>query len=160
MEELFKGLIRKARGPRHGEFCSKPGRNLGDTGGVIIAVGNDLMEVARMRDALDRLGARFERRIFTDRESAYCRRRYNFCQSFAARFAAKEAVMKALGTGWRRGVRWVDIEVCRNPGEAPRIELHGAAAEHASRRGIARFLLTLTHTDELAEAVVIAVSKE
>lgn len=123
---------------------------------VIISIGNDLMEVPRMRDALSRLGPRFERRIFTIAESQYCRKRYNFAESFAARFAAKEAVMKALGTGWRKGVRWVDIEVCRAPGQAPTILLHGKSAEVAARLGIRRFLLTLTHTSQLAQAIVVA----
>lgn len=114
------------------------------------------MEVERMRDALLRLGERFERRIFTKAESEYCRKRYRFAESFAARFAAKEATMKALGTGWRKGVRWVDIEVRRAPGQAPGIVLHGAAADHAKRLGIRRISLTLTHTAQLAEAVVVA----
>jgi holo-[acyl-carrier protein] synthase len=125
---------------------------------VIVAIGTDISEVARMQSALERLGERFERRIFTRDESAYCRRRRNFAQSFAARFAAKEAVMKALGTGWRRGVRWVDIEVRRQPGSAPEISLYGAAAEHAKRLRIGRWLLTLTHTDQLAQAIVVGES--
>jgi holo-[acyl-carrier protein] synthase len=125
---------------------------------VIVAIGTDITEVKRMKSALERLGERFERRIFTADESKYCRRRKNFAQSFAARFAAKEAVMKALGTGWRKGVRWVDIEVARRPGEAPTLILHGAAAGHARRLGIARFVVTLTHTDELAQAIVLAES--
>ncbi|HKD99842.1 MAG TPA: holo-ACP synthase, partial [Planctomycetota bacterium] len=68
---------------------------------MIVAVGTDLIEVPRVARALERLGDRFERRIYTEQERAYCRRRRNFAESFAARFAAKEAVMKALGTGWR-----------------------------------------------------------
>ncbi|MFN0206467.1 MAG: holo-ACP synthase [Planctomycetota bacterium] len=127
---------------------------------MIVSIGTDLMEVPRMRSALERLGARFERRIFTAAESAYCRKRYNFAESFAARFAAKEAVMKALGTGWRSGVRWVDIELSRAPGQAPTILLHGAAAEHAKRLKIQKFLLTLTHTSELAQAIVLAESND
>ncbi len=127
---------------------------------MIIALGTDLIEVPRVASALERLGARFENRIFTKAESVYCRRRHGFAQSFAARFAAKEAVMKALGTGWRRGVRWVDIEVERAPGQAPTIALKGAAADHARRRGIRRFHLSLTHTAEYAEAVVVAEGSE
>ena len=123
---------------------------------MIVAVGTDLIEVARVKSALARLGSRFERRIFTESESAYCRRRKRSAESFAARFAAKEAVMKALGTGWRRGVRWVDIEVRRAPGQAPAIALRGAAADHAKRRGIASWHLTITHTAALAQAFVIA----
>lgn len=123
-----------------------------------MAIGTDLAEVDRMRSALERLGPRFERRIFTQAESAYCRRRRRFAESFAARFAAKEAVMKALGTGWRKGVRWVDIEVERQAGRAPRLVLRGAAAAHARRLGIERWHLSLTHTDEVAQAFVLAES--
>jgi len=126
---------------------------------MILAIGTDLCEVDRVRSALERLGERFERRIWTDAERAYCRKRLRFAESFAARFAAKEAVMKALGTGWRKGVRWVDIEVVRAPGQAPTIVLHGASRAHAQRRGIVRFHLSLTHTEELAEAIVIAEGK-
>lgn len=151
------GATRVARGsPRN--FLATAADLLNDPR-VIVAIGNDLVEVQRVRDALERLGERFERRIYTIEESRYCRKRYNYAESFAARFAAKEAVMKALGTGWRRGVRWVDIEVRRAPGKAPEIHLHGATAEHAKRLGIRRFLLTLTHTATLAEAIVLAESE-
>jgi holo-[acyl-carrier protein] synthase len=126
---------------------------------VIVAVGTDIVEVARVASAIQRLGERFERRIYTDAERAYCRRRRNFAESFAGRFAAKEAVMKVLGTGWRKGVRWVDIEVRREPGRAPTLVLRGAAAAHAARRGIHRFHLSLTHTAQIAEAVVVGESQ-
>ena len=125
---------------------------------MIVGVGLDVCDVARIRRALEsRTGARFRARVFTEEEQAYCeaRRRGRF-GSYAARFAAKEAAMKALGTGWARGVAWRDFEVVRTTGEAPRLVLHGHAAVIARRRGIGRWLLALTHTAESAVASVIA----
>ena len=126
---------------------------------AIIGTGVDIIEVERVEQALTRplTGARFRTRVFTERETAYCesRGRPRF-QSYAARFAAKEAVMKALGTGWNRNAGWADIEVVRERGRAPTIVLHGKAAEFARRRNIARFHLSLTHSDTTAIAHVIA----
>ena len=115
---------------------------------MILGVGVDVCDVARIRRALEgRTGARFQTRVFTDAERAYCeaRRRGRFA-SYAARFAAKEAAMKALGTGWARGVTWRDFEVVREPGEPPVLVLHGRAAALARRRGMARWLLAMSHT--------------
>ena len=124
---------------------------------MIVSIGADLAEIPRIAKALQARGERFESRIFTKGEIAYCRRRKaTAASSFAARFAAKEAVMKALGTGWRKGVRWIDIEVAREPGEAPTIRLHGRSAEIAKKKRIARFHLALTHTDSTAAAFVVA----
>jgi holo-[acyl-carrier protein] synthase len=125
---------------------------------VIAGIGVDVCEVDRMRRALEAShGARFRARVFTDVEQAYCegRRRGRF-ESYAARFAAKESVMKVLGTGWSRGVAWRDIEVVRAPGEPPGIRLHGQAAAIARRRGMTRWLVSLTHTRTSAIAWVIA----
>jgi holo-[acyl-carrier protein] synthase len=128
---------------------------------AIIGTGVDIIEVDRVERALTRVmtGARFRRRVFTEREVAYCesrgRPRY---QSYAARFAAKEAAMKAMGTGWNRNVGWSEIEVVRERGHAPTILLHGKTAELARRRNIARFHLSLTHTAAQAVAQVIAES--
>jgi holo-[acyl-carrier protein] synthase len=126
---------------------------------AIVGTGVDIIEVERVEQALTRrqTGARFRVRVFTPREIAYCesRGRPRF-QSYAARFAAKEAVMKALGTGWSRSAGWADIEVVRERGHAPTIVLHGNAAELARRRNIARFHLSLTHSDTTAIAHVIA----
>jgi len=124
---------------------------------VILGVGVDVCDVARIRRALETTtGARFRARVFTDGEQAYCeaRRRGRFA-SYAARFAAKEAAMKALGTGWARGVGWQDFEVVRVAGEAPRLVLHGEAADLARRRGMTRWLLALAHTDASAVASVV-----
>jgi holo-[acyl-carrier protein] synthase len=126
---------------------------------VIIAIGNDLAEVDRIKTAVDdlRIGARFRDRVYTKGEQEYCEsRRAAKYQSYAARFAAKEATMKALGKGWGRYVGWLDIEVVRKRGSRPEIVLHGKAKEYAESLGIKRFHLALTHTALLAEAVVVA----
>jgi holo-[acyl-carrier protein] synthase len=125
----------------------------------ILGTGVDLIEVERVERALThpRTGARFRARVYTEREIDYCesrgRPRY---QSYAARFAAKEAVMKAMGTGWNRNVGWREIEVVRERGHAPTIALWGKAAEYARRKGITAFHLSLTHTAASAMAHVIA----
>jgi holo-[acyl-carrier protein] synthase len=126
---------------------------------MIIAIGNDLAEVERIRTALEKphTGNRFRNRVFTAGEQEYCeRRRASKYQSYAARFAAKEATMKALGRGWGRYVGWLDIEVVRPRGSRPQIVLHGKAKEYAAALGIVRFHLALTHTAMLAEAQVVA----
>jgi holo-[acyl-carrier protein] synthase len=130
---------------------------------MITAIGNDLAEIDRIRAAMEnpRTGARFRDRVFTRGEQEYCeRRRVTKYQSYAARFAAKEATMKALGRGWGRYVGWLDIEVVRQRGSRPQIMLHGKAKEYAASLGIARFHLALTHTALLAEAQVVAEGEE
>lgn len=124
---------------------------------MIIAVGVDHAEVDRIARAVDhpRWGGRFRRRVFTPEEIAYCERRKRYAESFAARFAAKEAVMKALGTGMR-GVSWQEIEVVRAPREAPVIRLSGKAAARAAVLGIEQWHLALTHSAALATAFVVA----
>lgn len=119
---------------------------------MIRSVGVDLVEVDRIRTTVERWGDRFLRRVYTEAEIDYCLRRGEKYRSLAARFAAKEAVMKALGTGWKRGVRWVDIEVVRRPGSAPEIVLHGQSRD-LGRGG--RFLVSLSHTHTHAIAVVV-----
>jgi len=125
---------------------------------MIIAIGNDLAEVERIRAAVEKpqTGARFRNRVFTAGEQEYCeRRRATKYQSYAARFAAKEATMKALGRGWGRYVGWLDIEVVRPRGSRPQVVLHGKAKEYAASLGIVRFHLALTHTAALVEAQVV-----
>jgi len=125
---------------------------------MIVAIGVDLAEVGRIRDAIEResTGARFKSRVFTPGEQAYCERRRGKYESYAARFAAKEATMKALGRGWSREVAWTDIEVVRERGGRPTIHLHGPAAAYAAKLGIRRLHLALTHTAEMAMAQVVA----
>ncbi len=124
---------------------------------MIIAVGTDAIEVARVQRAVDhpQWGARFRARVFTPGEIAYCFERRRHAESFAARFAAKEAVMKALGTGYAQGVWWRDIEVVRTGGP-PRLVLRGGAQVRAMALGISRWHLSLTHTAGQALAHVIA----
>src|ERR1700691_1716658 len=125
----------------------------------IAGTGIDVIEVDRIERALTRpaTGERFRARVFTPGEIKYCESRgLPRYQSYAARFAAKEAAMKALGTGWNRNVGWGDIEVTRERGRAPTIVLHGKAAEFARRKRIARFHLSISHTAIGAIAHVIA----
>jgi len=122
---------------------------------MILGTGVDIAEVSRIRESIERFGERFLRRIFTPGEIEYCERRAGRFESLAARFAAKEAAMKALGTGWSRGVRWRDIEVVRPKGQRPTLQFHGEAAAIAARLGANNVALSLTHTSEQALAHVI-----
>jgi holo-[acyl-carrier protein] synthase len=122
---------------------------------MIVGTGIDLAEVPRIAAAIERFGDRFLRRIFTDAEIRYCDSKANRAERYAARFAAKEAGLKAIGTGWRRGVSWTDIEVGREPGGRPTILFHGKAAEFAAKLGVKHAALSLTHTKETAMAQVI-----
>jgi len=122
---------------------------------MIVGTGIDIAEVPRIRQSIERFGEKFLRRIFTDGEIRYCDSKVNRAERYAARFAAKEAAMKALGTGWNHGVRWVDCEVVRQPGGRPAISFHGKAAEFAARLGVKNTALSLSHTAEQAIAQVI-----
>jgi holo-[acyl-carrier protein] synthase len=122
---------------------------------MIVGSGIDIAEVPRIRNCIARFGERFLERIYTPGEIRYCESKANSVERYAARFAAKEAAMKALGTGWSRGVRWRDIEVSREPGGRPTIVFHGKAAEFAGRMGAVHVALSLSHTREEAIAQVI-----
>jgi holo-[acyl-carrier protein] synthase len=122
---------------------------------VIVGTGVDLAEVPRIRESIHRFGERFTARIFTPLEIAYVERKANRFERYAARFAAKEAGMKALGTGWRRGVRWQDFEVVNLASGRPTLRLHGAAERIAGDLGVTRINLSLTHTAEYGLAHVI-----
>jgi len=122
---------------------------------MVIGVGTDLIEIARIAQSVERYGERFLRRVFTPREIEYCQRKKNAAESFAARFAAKEAGAKALGTGISRGVGWLELEVTRAPGERPTLQLTGRAAARARSLGVAHISLSLTHSRDQALAVVI-----
>ena len=122
---------------------------------MIVGTGIDIAEVPRIREAIERHGQRFLHRIFTEGEIQYCESKANRIERYAARFAAKEAGMKAIGTGWNHGVRWRDIEVARKPGGRPTLLLHGKAAEFAARLRAVNIALSLTHTAEQAMAQVI-----
>lgn len=122
---------------------------------MIVGTGIDIAEPARVRAALQRYGARFRRRVFTPKEIAYCERRRNKWERYAARFAAKEAAFKALGTGWRRGVRWREVEVANLPTGQPTLRLFGQAKKLAARRGVRRIALSITHAERFVLAQVI-----
>jgi holo-[acyl-carrier protein] synthase len=122
---------------------------------MIVGLGLDTAEVDRIEAAITRHGAPFIERLFTPDEVAYCESHKNRYERYAARFAAKEATMKALGTGWRRGVRWRDIEVVRERSGKPTIRLEGVARDFAERLGVKHISLTITHSGNLALAQVI-----
>ena len=126
---------------------------------MIIGAGVDMVQVGRIREALEdrRTGQRFRGRVFTEQEIQYCEKKQRGkYESYAGRFAAKEAVMKALGRGWGAKVRWLDIEVARAESGKPEIVLHHTTAELAQQLGIRRWVLSITHTKEHGLAHVIA----
>ncbi len=125
-------------------------------GRKLLIAGVDIIEIHRIKRVFEQYGDRFLRRIYTDREIAYCRGR---APQLASRFAAKEATMKALGTGVR-GIRWRDIEVVRGRGQAPRIELHGTAQARADRLGLTDIALSLSHSRKFAVASVVGNSEK
>jgi holo-[acyl-carrier protein] synthase len=123
---------------------------------MIIGIGTDMIEIARIARSVERFGEAFLQRVFTPGEVVYCTRKKYAAESLAARFAAKEAGAKALGTGISRGVNWREFEVKREPGQRPELYLSGRAEEIARALGIRRLSLSLTHSRELSMAVVIA----
>jgi holo-[acyl-carrier protein] synthase len=122
---------------------------------LIVGLGVDIAEVERVKAAIERHGETFLRRVYTEREREYCERFKNKFERYAGRFAAKEAAMKALGTGWARGVRWVDVEVVRQKGGRPTMALAGEAGKVAERLGVKNIALSITHTETQALAQVI-----
>lgn len=125
---------------------------------MIVSVGVDAVEIDRIQALLERSGERFERRVFTPAESDYCLSRQRPAESFAARFAAKEAVMKCLGTGWTEGTAFHEIEVMRSAAGEPSIALAGPTAARAALLAIRRWHVSLTHTATTATAFVVAES--
>lgn len=120
----------------------------------------DIVEVRRVAEAIERHGERFLRRVFTEAERAYCTSRGVPEQHFAGRFAAKEAVLKALGTGWGRGVHWHDIEVRQTASGSPVAELKGGAARVAASVGITRMHISISHTGSHAVGLAVAEGAE
>jgi holo-[acyl-carrier protein] synthase len=122
---------------------------------MIVGLGVDVAEVDRIEAAIARRGRAFLERVYTPLEIAYCERHRNRAERFAGRFAAKEAAMKALGTGWSHGVRWVDIEVVREPSGKPTLLLYGESRVIADRLGVKSIALSITHTGNTALAQAI-----
>src|SRR3978361_2022297 len=123
---------------------------------MVIGLGTDLIEIERIERSVARFGERFLERVFTPGEIAYCHAKKGSAESFAARFAAKEAGAKALGTGISRGVGWKDFEVRGLPGQRPELHLTGRALEIAKALGIRRLSLSLTHSRAMSMAIVVA----
>jgi holo-[acyl-carrier protein] synthase len=122
---------------------------------MILGLGLDITEIDRIAQAIGRHGNAFKNRVYTLAEREYCESHKNSFERYAGRFAAKEASMKALGTGWRRGVRWVDFETVRAPSGTPTMKLDGVALEIANKMGVKNIALTITHSGNLALAEVI-----
>ena len=122
---------------------------------MIVGTGVDIIEIARFEDALRKHGERFSKRVCTAAEIAYCEKFKKPAERIAARFAAKEAAFKALGTGWRDGLRWVDVEVTHSASGKPELILRGRAEEIARRLGVTRTAVSISHSDQYAVAQVI-----
>lgn len=122
---------------------------------MIVGTGIDIREVPRIRPSIERFGSRFLERIFTESGMHYCDSKANRVERYAARFAAKEAAMKALPTGWNYGLGWRDCEVARKPGGRPAMHFHGKAGDFAAKLGVRNTSLSISHTEEQAIAQVI-----
>jgi holo-[acyl-carrier protein] synthase len=122
---------------------------------MIVGTGVDITEVPRIAATIQRFGDRFVKRVFTEGEIRYCESKQNKSERYAARFAAKEAALKAIGTGWRGGVTWRDVEVTRQPGGRPTLAFYGVAAQYAERIGMKRVHISISHTVDHAIAYVI-----
>ena len=127
---------------------------------MIVGTGLDIAEVPRIAASIERFGRRFLERVFTAEEIRYCESKANKAERYAGRFAAKEAAMKAIGTGWNHGVTWHDVEVTRVPAGRPMLAFHGKAAEFFHKLGAVRAQLSISHTDQIAMAQVILESDE
>lgn len=121
---------------------------------MLVGTGIDVVEIARIADSIERYGERFLNRVFTPNEISYCRRKRNSAESFAARFAAKEAAAKALGTGIQHGVTWKEMEVWRAPGQRPTLHFSGRAWKISQQLGVRQISLSLTHGTNVAMAAV------
>ena len=122
---------------------------------MIFGIGTDVLEISRIKSAVERNGERFLNRVFTPAEQAYCLIQRDPYPGLAARFAAKEAVVKALGTGFR-GLSWTDVEVNKHSGGAPGVVLHGAACRFAQDQGITEIKLSISHSRQMAVAFAVA----
>ncbi len=125
----------------------------------IVGLGTDIIETVRIGRMIERHGEHFLQRVYTEDEVKYCQRRKEYLQHYAGRWAAKEAVMKTLGTGWARGVGWRDIEVQSQAGGQPLLVVHGGAKEIAEQLGITRVLITISHCRAYATATAIAIAE-
>ncbi len=123
---------------------------------VIVGIGTDITECPRIGKMIEQHGELFLRRVYTDREIAYCQARKRALEHFAGRWAAKEAILKAIGTGWAKGICWTDMEIRNEAGGAPRVLVRGTAGEIAAGRGISEILISISHTRAYATAYALA----
>jgi holo-[acyl-carrier protein] synthase len=126
----------------------------------IIGIGTDIVECLRIAQMIERHGELFIQRVYTQHEIQYCQSRKQATQHFAGRWAAKEAVLKALGTGWRRGISWRDVEIRNEPGGAPTVALRGGARDVVENLGIARMLISISHCRSHATAYALAEGRD
>ncbi len=122
----------------------------------MLGLGTDIVEIVRIGEMIERHGALFLERVYTKKEVAYCQKRASSYQHFAGRWAAKEAVLKALGTGWAKGIAWRDVEVLTLPSGQPRVLVHGAVEELSKQAGITGYLLSISHCRSHATATAVA----
>lgn len=125
----------------------------------IVGIGTDIIECVRIRAMIDKHGELFLRRVFTDREIRYCQRSKQATEHFAGRWAAKEAILKCLGTGWSKGLCFTDIEIVNDPTGKPRAELRAATKDHANTLGIGEVMISISHCRAYATALAIAVRR-
>ena len=127
---------------------------------VIIGIGTDIIECPRIGMMIEQHGELFLRRVYTDREIRYCQARKHAMEHFAGRWAAKEAILKAIGTGWTRGIAWTDVEVRNQPGGAPKVYVCGGAKEAAVEKGIVDIMISISHCRTYATAYALAIGKD
>ncbi len=125
----------------------------------IVGIGTDIVECVRIARMIEEHGELFLTRVYTEREIRYCQARKNAVEHFAGRWAAKEAILKCLGTGWRRGIGWTDLEVRNHPDGKPQVHVRGAAKDHMQQLHIADILISISHCRAYATAQAIAVRK-
>jgi len=126
---------------------------------VIIGIGTDIIECPRIGMMIEQHGELFLRRVYTDREIRYCQARKHAMEHFAGRWAAKESILKAIGTGWTRGIAWTDVEVRNQPGGAPKVLVCGAAKEAAVEKGIVDIMISISHCRTYATAYAMAIGR-
>jgi holo-[acyl-carrier protein] synthase len=126
---------------------------------MLVGTGVDIADTGRIEQVLEKHGERFLKRVFTEAEIAYCERFRNKAERYAARFAAKEAAFKALGTGWREGIHWIDVEITHLPSGKPELVLTGRAREIAQKLGVVRSSVSLSHSDRYVVAHVMMESE-
>jgi holo-[acyl-carrier protein] synthase len=123
----------------------------------IVGIGTDIVECVRIRTMIDRHGELFLRRVFSEREIRYCQRSKQATEHFSGRWAAKEAVLKCLGTGWSKGLCFTDIEIANDPVGRPRVELRAATRDYAQSLGVGDVLISISHCRSYATALAVAV---